>query len=90
MNKYELKIGNYTTIPVADKNAAIDLAEGLLGHFKEYSLMNELNNFQTQVADCITRDEYSTSPFENKYTIPDYFINLLLRNYCMKIQPKKE
>ena len=90
MYEYELKIGNSMSIPVENKTAAINLADGMLGHFKDCSIMKDLNDFQTQMEDCITGEEYGSSPFENKYTIPDYFINLILRKYDMKIQSMRK
>lgn len=65
----------------------LDWLDALLEAVIGYSLKGALNQMQTEVAcgEPFLSKERDLGPFENKYTIPRYFINLLLKPYNLKI-----
>lgn len=64
---------------------ALNLADKLIRSITNgaFSLMNELNTMQTEAE--YNYKSKGENCFDNKYTIPPYFVNLLLKPYNMKI-----
>lgn len=71
------------------KRAIIELADKITRSFGERGLVSELNDMQThalyndKMAGKFTEEELDKLCWSNKYEIPGYFINLLLRKYNM-------
>lgn len=63
------------------KSAIIELADKIIRSFGKPGLMVQLNEMQTE-AQC---DMEENEVFKNKYEIPSYFINLLLKEYNMRV-----
>ena len=63
------------------KSAIIELADKIIRSFGKVGLMAQLNEMQTE-AQC---DMEENEVFKNKYEIPSYFINLLLKEYNMRV-----
>lgn len=75
-----------TCITFADKKSAIIQADSIAQALLNVCILRELNDMQSEV---LYEDEHSAI-FKNKFTIPDYFINLILQKYNMRICPFKE
>lgn len=62
--------------------ATIDWADILLDTMHGFSLIGELNTMQSNAG------VHSGAPtvFDNKYDIPFYFINLILKDYNLKLK----
>ena len=67
------------------KEAIIRLADVILESIVGKSLYAELNKMQTNACAVIDGEYVESKVFENKYEIPSYFINLLLKEYNMKV-----
>lgn len=65
----------------------LDWLDALLDTTNGYSLKGELNTMQTEVmyGEPFKGKERDIGVFENKYTIPRYFINLILKRFNLKI-----
>ena len=63
------------------KEEIIELADKILRTFGYRGLMSELNEMQGEVDSHGSPD----SCFKNKYSIPSYFINLLLKGHSMAV-----
>lgn len=61
----------------------IDWVDMLLMSVHDFSLMGELNNMQQWAGASVTKEK--TTNFDDKYTIPLYFINLVLYKYNLRI-----
>ena len=68
------------------KEEIIKLADIIICSFNRGSLIGELNNMQ---ANSYGQDDEGNvkipDTFKNKFEIPSYFINLLLKEYNMKV-----
>ena len=71
------------------KGEILELADKIIRSFGYRGLMSELNEMQgyalynDKMAGAFTEDELKKSCWSNKYEIPSYFINLLLKPYNM-------
>ena len=80
-NGYGLKLTKFNEqyedciIYRSTKEKIIMLADNIIRSFDRKGLMNELNDMQ----------KFDYPLFENKFTIPSYFINLLLEKHNMKV-----
>lgn len=72
-----------TFVTFGDKESAIRQADGIARALLNICILGELNEMQSEVA---YYDEHTVT-FRNKFTIPDYFINLILKKYNMRICP---
>lgn len=63
------------------KSAIIELADKIIRSFGKVGLMAQLNEMQTEAQCGMEENEV----FKNKYEIPLYFINLLLKEYNMRV-----
>ena len=61
------------------KKEIIELADTILITFDKKGLMEHLNEMQGECSDEM---------FKSKYKIPDYFVNLILREHNMRIEEK--
>ena len=86
--KYYLYFGDNCFIVLADKESAVRKADAIGSALLNVSILGELNTMQSEA--CNINNGEENPVFINKYTIPDYFINLVLRKYNMKIKPFKE
>lgn len=75
--KYKLWFGNESFITLSDKESAIRQADCIGRVLLKVNILSEINQMQAEAGDC--------PEFKNKFTIPDYFINLVLSQYNMKI-----
>lgn len=73
----------------SSKREAINKADMIIRHLTKESLLANLNEMQSVAKFESDKRSYNTDEalFSNKYTIPDYFINLLLAKYHLKIAP---
>ena len=83
---YCLCFGENDFIVLQNKKNAIQKADNIGRALLGVCILGELNTMQTEA----TIDGNENPTFLNKYTIPDYFINLVLNKYNMKIKPLKE
>ena len=70
------------------KEDLIRLADCILSAIVSFSLMAELNNMQMYAhanEDCMEGDTPNRTVFDNKFEIPSYFINLILKDYNMEV-----
>lgn len=67
------------------KEAIIKLADIIIESLTGKSLYAELNNMQTEACIVANGEFEEPTAFKNKYEIPSYFINLLLKEYNMKV-----
>ena len=81
--KYNLFFGENTHIELPSKKSAIQKADDIGRALLNVCILGELNTMQSEAS--ITGQENPV--FTNKYTIPDYFINLVLSKYNMSISP---
>lgn len=72
-----------TFVTFGDKESAIRQADGIARALLNVCILSELNEMQSEVK---YYDEHSVT-FRNKFTIPDYFVNLVLQKHNMKICP---
>lgn len=71
-----------------NKERLIRLADGILSAITGFSLLCELNKMQTEAhanEDCMEGDTPNRTVFDNKFEIPSYFINLILKDYNMEV-----
>lgn len=68
------------------KEGIIRLADVIICSFDKKSLLEELNEMQTETMYCGSNNNLEENElFKNKFEIPAYFINLLLEKYNMKV-----
>ena len=70
------------------KEDIIRLADNILDTITGFSLISELNIMQAEAhanEDCMEGDTPNRTVFDNKFEIPSYFINLILKDYKMKV-----
>lgn len=68
------------------KEEIIRLADNIMCTFNKRGLLYELNEMQSKARYKDENGELGYYQiFENKFTIPSYFINLLLEKYNMKV-----
>lgn len=90
-NGYGLKFTKYDEghhdciIYRSSKEALIRLADIIIESLTGKSLWAELNKMQTEACAVIDGEFVEPEIFKSKYEIPSYFINLLLKEYNMKV-----
>lgn len=85
---FGLQFNNEWIIYKDTKEDLIRLADCILSAIVNFSLMAELNNMQTYAhanEDCKEGDTPNRTVFDSKFEIPSYFINLILKDYNMKV-----
>lgn len=65
-------------------------ADNMLTTFQDFSLMNELNEMQGHAGANLWAKEDDQTRFDNKYEIPLYFINLVLKEHNIQIGVRGE
>ena len=79
--------GHHDCIVYRDsKEAIIKLADIIIESLTGKSLYAELNKMQTEACAVIDGEFVEPEIFKSKYEIPSYFINLLLKEYNMKVR----
>lgn len=67
------------------KEAIIRLADIIIRSFGNQGLMSELNEMQCNAMIVSDGKCIESEVFANKFEIPSYFVNLLLKKYGMKV-----
>lgn len=73
------------------KEAVINLADKIIRSFGYNGLLSQLNEMQgyalynDKMSGKFTEEELEKSCWSNKYDIPSYFINLLLKEFNMSV-----
>ena len=67
------------------KEAIIRLADIIIRSFDNQGLMSELNEMQCNAMIVSNGECIRSKVFADKFEIPSYFINLLLKKYNMKV-----
>lgn len=67
------------------KEAIIRLADNLIRSFGKQGLLLQLNEMQANVQTVVGGELIAPDVFKNKFEIPSYFINLILKEYNMKV-----
>lgn len=84
-------VGNGKVLYEGDTPKEVILwTENMLSAFKNYSLMNELNEMQGHAGANLWAKEEDATLFDNKYEIPLYFINLVLKEHNIQIGVRGE
>lgn len=88
--KYNIIFGEHVLVLHNDsKKDAIMKLDAILSCVANYSLMSNLNDMQMEACDYEGSDYAPKAPWDSKWTIPDYFINLVLSPYNVKIEKVK-
>lgn len=85
---YGLQFGEDFIIYKNSQREIIRTADYILSAIVNFSLLNELNNMQMQAHandEVMEGDTPNRTVFDNKFEIPSYFINLILKDYNMKV-----
>ena len=69
----------------SSKEAIIKLADTIICSFDRRGLMAQLNDMQANAMIIENGETIESAAFKNKFEIPSYFINLLLKEYNMKV-----
>lgn len=67
------------------KEAIIRLADIIIRSFGNQGLMSELNEMQCNAMIVSNGECVESEVFANKFEIPSYFVNLLLKKHNMKV-----
>ena len=72
------------------KGEILELADKIIRSFGRHGLLSELNKMQGEALyndkmAGVPEEELRKSRWYNKYDIPSYFINLLLKQYNMQV-----
>ena len=67
------------------KEAIIRLADIIIRSFGYQGLMSELNEMQCNAMTVSNGECIESEVFANKFEIPSYFVNLLLKKHNMKV-----
>lgn len=67
------------------KEAIIRLADIIIRSFGYQGLMSELNEMQLNATIVSNGECIESEVFANKFEIPSYFVNLLLKKHNMKV-----
>ena len=67
------------------KEAIIKLADIIIRSFGNQGLMSELNEMQCNAMIVSNGECIESKVFANKFEIPSYFVNLLLKKHNMKV-----
>lgn len=67
------------------KEAIIRLADIIIRSFGYQGLMSELNEMQNNAMIVSNGECIESEVFANKFEIPSYFVNLLLKKHNMKV-----
>ena len=87
---YLIVFGNEDTIiKCASKEEAIRRLDTILHCTNDFSLMAKLNDMQMEACNYDGSDYTPKAPWDSKWTIPDYFINLLLKPFKVKLKKDK-
>ena len=94
---YRLIINNCSQVTEDLRTDIINLADDIINSFyPETSLLLQLNVMQAEYEHAMItkfgsdKGDINYSVFNSKYTIPDYFVNLILSKYNMKIEEVME
>ena len=68
-----------------NKEAIIRLADTIIRSFGKQSLLLQLNEMQSNAQVVIGGKLITAEAFKNKFEIPSYFINLILKEYNMQV-----
>jgi hypothetical protein len=85
---YGLQFGENFIIYKDSQREIIRTADYILLAIVNFSLLDELNNMQMQAHandEVMEGDTLNRTVFDNKFEIPSYFINLILKDYNMKV-----
>lgn len=82
---YGLQFGDKDILYRDTKESIIRLADTILYTIANFSLLSELNNMQAHSGTFIDDKYVESETFKNKFEIPSYFINLILKDYNMKV-----
>lgn len=70
----------------SSKREIIEFADKLIRSFGKPGLIEQLNEMQAEAMYCGTNNDMEENEvLKDKYSIPAYFINLLLKDYNMKV-----
>ena len=67
------------------KEAIVRLADIIIRSFGYQGLMSELNEMQNNAMIVSNGECLESAVFANKFEIPSYFVNLLLKKHNMKV-----
>lgn len=67
------------------KEAIIRLADTIICSFDKIGLLWQLNEMQSNAQTIIKGELVEAEAFKNKFEIPSYFINLILKEYNMQV-----
>lgn len=85
--KYSIIFGDCETVfTVNTKEEAIRRLDTILNCTAKFSLLSRLNDMQMESCNYDGSDYTPKSPWDSKWTIPDYFINLILKPFQVKIE----
>lgn len=88
--KYNIIFGNnYLIMTESSKEVAIRKLDSILSTITQFSLIEALNSMQLESVNFDGSDYSPKAPWNSKWTIPDYFINLVLAKYNVSIAPNK-
>jgi hypothetical protein len=85
---YGLRFNGEFVVYRDTKEDLIRLADCILTALVNFSLIRELNRMQRYSnanEECIEGDIPSRTVFDNKFEIPSYFINLVLKQFNMEV-----
>lgn len=80
---------NDAIIECASKEAAIRRLDTILQCTNSFSLLSKLNDMQMESCNFDGSDYTPKAPWDSKWTIPDYFINLILKPFKVKLEKAK-
>jgi len=85
---YGLRFNGKFIVYKDTKEDLIRLADCILSAIVNFSLLSELNEMQMHAhanEDYIEGDTPNRTVFDNKFEIPSYFINILLKHFNMEV-----
>lgn len=82
---YKLYVNDAVFAEYDSQESATRKADQLLCGLRKFSLLAELNNMQAEATQGIENSKV----FESKYSIPLYFVNLILSKFNMRIEVEK-
>lgn len=88
--KYDIIFGDGAfVLSNENKQAAIMKLDTILSCTANFSLMSKLNDMQMESCNYDGSDFSPKTPWDSKWTIPDYFINMVLSPYNCLIEKHK-
>lgn len=82
---YKLYVNEAEFAEYESQEIATKKADQMLCGLRKFSLVAELNNMQAEA----TQGVENSKVFESKYSIPLYFVNLILSKFNMRIEVEK-